>query len=309
VRSPLRPHAVVTTFTVLTLGVAMMGAVAQTTRAPARAATSACVGATAPARYDHVIWIWFENKAPVVGSSSAPYFTSLARSCGYAANYYAVTHPSLPNYLAATGGSTFGVADDNYPSAHPIAGASLFSQVAATGRQWRAYDESMPSNCALTSSGTYAVKHNPAAYYTGIRTPCRSWDVPLGSTSSGTFAQAMSAGTLPAFSFITPNLCNDMHDCSVATGDAWLSNWMPRILSSATYAAGRTAVFVTFDESDTAHHNQVSTIVVGRSVRAGTTSWTSFSHYSLLRTTEEMLGLSALRNAATAASMRSAFHL
>ena len=167
-RSRLRLPLTVITSTMLALCGALAGAVVATTPAPARAATSACVGATAPTLYDHVIWIWFENKAPVVGSSSAPYFTSLAHGCGYAANYYAVTHPSLPNYLAATGGSTFGVADDKYPSAHPIAGASLFSQVAATGRQWRAYNESMPSNCALTSSGTYAVKHNPAAYYLSL---------------------------------------------------------------------------------------------------------------------------------------------
>jgi phospholipase C len=224
-----------------------------------------------------------------------------------ATNYHGITHPSLPNYLAATGGSTFGVTDDNPPSSHPIAGASIFSQL---GARWRSYEESMPSNCLLSNSGTYAVKHNPAGYYTGIRTACGSQDVPMGSTSSGAFHTALTTGTLPAFSFVTPNMCDDMHDCSVATGDAWLSKWMTQILASPAYTAGKTAVVVTFDENDGSAGNLVSTIVIAPSVIAGTRSGTSFNHYSLLRTTEEMLGLPTTLNAsATAASMRSAFHL
>jgi phospholipase C len=246
----------------------------------------------------------------VVGSSSAPHFTSLAKSCGLATNYHGITHPSLPNYLAATGGSTFGVTDDNPPSSHPIAAASIFSQLSAAGKQWRSYEESMPSNCLLSNSGTYAVKHNPAGYFTGIRTACGSQDVPMGSTSSGAFHTALTTGTLPAFSFVTPNMCNDMHDCSVATGDAWLSNWMTQILASPAYDAGKTAVVVTFDENDGSTGNLVSTIVIAPSVIAGTRSGTSFNHYSLLRTTEEMLGLpTTLGSASTASSMRAAFHL
>jgi hypothetical protein len=268
-----------------------------------------CQGVAPPIGYDHVIWIWFENKGPVVGSAAAPYFTSLAGQCGSTSNYHGITHPSLPNYLAATGGSTFGVTDDLPPSSHPISAASIFSQLKETGRSWRSYQESMPSNCALSPSGTYAVKHNPATYYTGIRSDCSNWDIPMGTTSSGAFLRDLNADTTGAFSFVTPNLCNDMHDCSVATGDAWLKSWMTKILASRTYQGGRTAVFVTFDEDDRLSGNLVSTIVVAPSVPSGTTSGTAFTHYSLLRTTEEMLGLSTLKNAGTAASMRSAFHL
>jgi len=309
----MRPHVllrVAAPVAAVAIGLALSAPGAADARPKPRVTSTPCTGAAAPTTYDHVLWIWFENKAPVVGSSSAPYFTSLSRQCGLATNYHGVTHPSLPNYLAATGGSTFGVTDDNPPSSHPISAASIFSQVKSAGKQWRSYEESMPSNCALTSSGTYAVKHNPAAYYTGIRTDCASWDVPMGTTSSGAFLNALNGNTLPAFSFITPNLCNDMHDCSVATGDTWLSTWMPKILASSAYAAGRTAVVVTFDEDDSLHGNLVSTIVVAPSVPAGTTNGTLFNHYSLLRTTEEMLGLpTTLGNAATATSMRSAFHL
>src|SRR5437868_4291496 len=138
--------------------------------------------ATPPALWSHVIWIWMENKSydQVIGTGKARYLTELARQCGIATNYSAVSHPSLPNYLAATSGSTWGIADDGGPAAHPLAQPSIFNQVSAAGLSWRSYEESMPSNCALASSGLYAVKHNPAAYYTRIRGECRRWDIPLG---------------------------------------------------------------------------------------------------------------------------------
>ena len=157
----------------------------------------------------------------------------------------------------------------------------------------------MPSNCALSSSGSYAVKHNPAAYYTNIRTACSSQDIPLGSTPD------ISA----RFTFVTPNLCNDMHDCSVGTGDSWLSKFLPKILSSSTYTGGGTAVFITFDEDDFTSVNKVATIVVSPYTAPGTSSGTAFTHYSLLRSAEEMLGLGCLANACSATSMRSSFGL
>jgi hypothetical protein len=270
-------------------------------------ATSPCIGGTAPAAWDHVIWIVMENHsyADVVGNAAAPYETAVANACGNMTSYHAVTHPSLPNYLTMTGGSTFGVTDDNPPSAHPISGASIFSQVSDAGMQWRSYEESMTSNCQQTSSGNYAVKHNPAAYYTGITNACMQWDVPLGTTTSGNLATALTNNSLPAFSFITPDLCSDTHNCPVATGDAWLQQWLPTIFASSTYQAGRTAIFLTWDEDDNSQGNQVPLLVMAPSIVPGTAAAGAFNHYSLLRTTEEMLGLSGyIGSAATANSMR-----
>jgi phosphatidylinositol-3-phosphatase len=271
--------------------------------------TSTCGTKTArPATYAHVIWIWMENHgySDVIGSSAAPYINSLATACGLATNYTAVTHPSLPNYIAATSGSTWGIADDNPPSSHPLAGTSIFQQAGSAG----SYEESMPSNCDLTSSGTYAVKHNPEAYYTSIRSACASDNVAMGTTSSGAFATALSSGTLPRFSFVTPNLCNDMHDCSIQTGDAWLKSWVPKITGSAAYQAGNTVLFITWDEDDGQTGNHVATLVVSPYTTPGTRSGVAFTHYSLLRTTEELLGITTfLGNAASAGSMRAAFGL
>src|SRR4051794_29765732 len=253
-----------------------------------------------PSRYDHVVWIVMENHpySQIIGSSAAPYINTLAAQCGLASKYSGVSHPSLPNYIAMTSGDTQGISDDGGPSAHPLKIPSIFSQAGTGG--WRALEESMPSNCDLGSTRTYAVKHNPAAYYTNIRTACAKQDVPLGSTLD------LSA----RFTFVTPNRCHDMHDCSVQTGDTWLHGFLPKVFSSRAYRAGRTAVFLTWDEDDDSSGNHIATLVVAPSVVPATKSSTAFTHYSLLRTTEELLRLSPrLGKAASATSMRSAFNL
>ena len=260
--------------------------------------------------YRHIIWIWMENRtySSVLGSgSAAPKLSAYARKCGLATASYAVTHPSLPNYLAATSGSTGGVSSDCSPASCPQNRRSLFAQIQNAGKQWRAYVESMPRNCFGSSSGSYAPKHNPAAYFTPVRSRCRSWDVPMGG-SSGAFATALAQATLPAFSFVTPNLCHDGHDCSTSSADAWLGTWLGRITASAAYRAADTAVFVTWDEG-VGSDQHIATVVIAPTVPAGLRVTTRFTHYSLLRTTEDLLGLPRLGSAATARSMRVGFHL
>jgi phosphatidylinositol-3-phosphatase len=260
-----------------------------------------------PATWDHVVWIVFENKtyAQIIGSANAPYINLIAQQCGSASNFSAEAHPSLPNYIAMTSGSTQGITDDSDPSAHPLDAASIFAQL---GTDWRSLQESMPSNCALSNSGQYAVRHNPAAYYTNIRTACQAQDVPLASTPD------LSA----RFTFITPDLCHDMHSSScgsdtateVKNGDTWLSGFLPKVLGSSQYQAGRTAVFITWDEDDYSSTQHIATLVVAPSIPAGTTVASTFNHYSMLRSTEEMLAIGTYPGGADGAtSMRSGFHL
>jgi hypothetical protein len=272
------------------------------------------VFAKPPRGVDHVIWIWMENKPydAVIGSSSAPYENQLAAACGLATNYHAVAHPSLPNYIAATSGSGQGIADDGPPSSHPLDVASIYSQVKATGKTWRSYQESAPGNCPLAPGGQYAVKHDPAPYYPGIRSDCAIWDVPMGTTASGHFLNDLTNGTLPAFSFVTPNLCNDTHDCPVSTGDAWLRSWFDKILTSSSYRQGRTVVFLTWDEDDHSGPNRVPLIVVSPSTPVGTRSGALFDHYALLKTTEQVLGITTFLGHAgdvDTSSMASTFNL
>ena len=268
-----------------------------------------CGTATSPpaSGWEHVVWVVFENKSydQVIGSPNAPYINALAGECGLATAFNAETHPSLPNYIAMTSGSTQGITDDAEPLSHPLDVSSIFSQLSPDG--WRSLSESMPSNCSLENSGDYAVRHNPVTYYTNIRTECANQNVPLGPTPD------LSA----RFTFVTPNLCHDMHSCptqsdpdtEVQTGDAWLSTFLPQLIDSPEYQAGGTAVFITWDEGAGADQH-IATLVIAPSTPVGTTSASTFDHYSLLRTTEEMLGLTTyLGEAANAVSMRSAFGL
>ena len=274
-----------------------------TSAVPSASTAEATTPSAAPSstkKYAHVVWVWMENHTykQVIGDSSAPYETSLAGQFGTATQYASVGSPSLPNYIGATSGGTQGIADDAEPISHQLTVDNLFREVRASGGTARSFEESMPNNCLLGSVGTYAVKHNPAAYYMGgdDRAACMADDVPFSGT--------LPSGQLPTFSFVTPNLCDDTHDCPVAAGDAWLKSFLPPLLHGADYQGGATAIFVIWDEYTT-----MPNIVISPTTSAGTVTSQPFNHYSLLRTTEEMLGLPLLGRAASATSMRAAFHL
>jgi phospholipase C len=251
----------------------------------------------------------------IIGSSQAPYINSLAKQCGLATNYHNISHPSLPNYVGATAG--LGLSDlkqfksDCSPSKQCSTSApSLFSQA----KTWKAYEESMPSNCDPSDAGRYAVRHNPPLYFTSL-SGCTTFDVPYSQLGTD-----LVNNTLPSFSFVTPNVIDDMHDGTIAQGDTWLSSNLPTIFNSAEYKSGTTAVFVTWDEgeggtaddcatntTDVGCH--VATLVVSPSTVAGSSSATLFNHYSLLGTTEELLGEPKIGMASSFQTMKSAFNL
>jgi hypothetical protein len=255
---------------------------------------------TPPKTYDHIIWIWMENHSysQVIGAPAAPYETALAHQFGTAPHYASVGSPSLPNYIGATSGSTQGIADDASPASHSLTVDNIFRQVRTAGKTERSFEESMPTNCGMTSVDTYAVKHNPAAYYTAgdDRAACQSDNV--------SFSATLRPGPLPTFAFVTPDLCHDTHDCSVATGDAWLKTFLPPILATAEYRGGSMAIFLMWDE-----YTPMPNVIISPTTPPGTVVSQSFDHYSLLRTTEEMLGLPLLGKASSAASMRTSFRL
>jgi len=278
--------------TTAAVGLAFSGAPAAAKVARSAAGTS-CAGAAVP-RWRHVVVVVLENHGYTQVIGHSPYLDSLAHACGLATNYHAVSYPSLPNYLAMTGGSTFGIGDDKPPSSHPIHAPSIFGQVAS-----RSLEEGMRGTCSSTNGHLYAVKHNPQAYYVPIAKECRQNDVPLGS------APDLSA----AYTFITPNLCHDTHNCSLKAGDRFLSAFIPQLVHSAQYRAGNTAIFLTWDSDDRHQSNHVATLVIAPSIRGGTRDPHQYSHYSLLLTTEQMLGVPAIANAANARSMRPGMHL
>jgi hypothetical protein len=261
---------------------------------------------TPPATWDHVVWIWFENHGfgSVVGRAAPHIRKGLVPACGLATNYHSLAHPSLPNYIAATSGLALGALgplreDCNATGACHTGATSLF----ALAPSWGAYAESMRRPCTHVFTGLYAASHNPAVYYTTLP-DCGAQDVNLRELQP-----ALDADTLPAFVFITPNMCHSMHNCSVARGDVWLWHMVLRLTASPEYQRGSMAIFVTFDETDDSG-SRVATLVISPSTPPHTRSGRYFTHYSLLRTTEEMLGLDRLLGEARhAPSMRSAFNL
>ena len=280
-----------------------------------------------------------ESYSTVLGNTSAaPYQNQLANQCGVPTNMYNESHASLINYISATNGQSI-TTNSQFVTHNDCASnttfcnsttPSIFSQIdGAPGETWRDYAEDMPSNCYKLDTGNYAVRHNPPMYYTGL-TNCAQFDVPMGSvtTKTGAFYGDLAGGTLPSFTFITPNLIDDAHSSSTTTGDTWLSKIIPLITAGANYQNGDTTIFITNDEggSGTSDHaigedcaNQtlapsqpschIPTIVVSPYTQAGTRDATFYTHYSLLRTTEELLGLPLLGLASSANSMASGFNL
>jgi phosphatidylinositol-3-phosphatase len=216
------------------------------------------------------------------------YTAQLAQKYSVATNYHGVSHPSLPNYLALTSGSTWGIADDGW---HPLPPGGLGAQLTSAGITWRAYMEGMAGGGCTKSSYPYALKHNPFAYYGA---DCPPQIVPFSQ-----FDQDM-AGTVPNLVWITPDLCHDGHDCSTQVADTWLSQTVPKILGSSAWQNGG-LLLLTWDEGeDSANHVLTLVIHPGTIVR---TSARSYDHYSLLASVEDRLGVPRLGEAAHANAM------
>jgi hypothetical protein len=268
-------------------------------------------GGSGPAgRPTKMLTIVEENHGEQAALAQMPYLAGLSATYGRTSGYRAVAHPSLPNYLALVGGSTFGVSDDKGPAEHPVSGPSVFDQAISAGRTVTAYIEAMPAPCALTSSGRYAVRHNPWTYFAdpAERANCQAHDVPAGTPTAGRLHDDVTAGTLPTLGWVTPDLCDDAHDCPPGVADDWLRSWIPVIMGGPDYRAGRLAIVVTFDEAEESGANTVLTTLIAPGVRR-VVSPTSCSHYCWTRYAAELTGSPPLRQAAGVPSLSTAFGL
>ena len=216
---------------------------------------------------------------------SQPYTASLAQTFGVANNYHAIAHPSVPNYLALTSGSTWGVRDDGY---HSLPTRDLGTQLTNANVSWRAYMEGMTSAGCLNSPEPYDPGHNPFAYYGGR---CPNNVVPLTDLGSST----------PRFVWITPDACHDTHNCRLAVGDSWLRLEVGLIMATDAWKSGG-VLFITWDEDDGSTDNTVLTLVIARGVSHRSSSH-AYTHYSLLATIEDLLGVGRLGQAAGAKPM------
>jgi hypothetical protein len=307
---------------VLTLAAACSGSADAVPSSDAADVTSGAV--TTPAALANVKTVFVivmenHNWTDIKGNPSARYLNQLAAQGAHAENYVNVpgNHPSEPNYLWMTAGTSFGVKTDDNPSTnHQSTHAHLAALLDAAHISWKSYQEDITgTTCPLTSHGLYAPKHDPFVYYddeTGNRdvhnASCIAHNRPYTE-----LAGDLSNDSVARFNFITPNLCDDMHNdigCathdSVKNGDTWLASAVPQILGSQAYKNGG-ALFITWDESE---HGDfpIGFIALSPWVKPGYVSSTKLSHSSFLRTLQEIFAVGPfLGDAANATDLSEMF--
>lgn len=234
---------------------------------------------------NHIVIVIEENKSfsQIIGSKDAPYINELAKHGALFTQSYGITHPSQPNYLALFSGTTRGISSNTCPL--DLSGANLASELIGKGLSFTSYSESMPEpgyeGCIY---GAYMRKHNPAANWKELA----AYNQPF-SAFPADHAQ------LPTVAFVVPDQLNDMHDGSIAQGDAWLKK---NIESYAQWAMTHNSLLIiTFDEDDGSENNRIATIFVGQRVKPGQHKQ-RIDHYGLLRMVEELYGLPLLHESA-----------
>jgi phosphatidylinositol-3-phosphatase len=239
-----------------------------------------------------------EERESVIGSGRAPYVNALARRYGSMPNSYAIAHPSLPNYLALTSGSTHGIESDC--TGCGVRARNIVDQLETARISWKAYLEDVPSPCFLGAGHAgYAKKHNPFAYYADVAgSPARCSHL----VGFDRLRADLRAGRLPTYVWITPNLCDDGHDCGVGASDRFLARTVPALLREL---GPHGLLVLTWDEGSSdrgccggAAGGRIATIVAGPDVRRGARVQTPIDHYGVLAGIERALGLAPLGGAA-----------
>jgi phospholipase C len=257
-------------------------------------------------KFDHVVVITFENKAyqKVIGNPYMPTFNRYARDYTLLTQFYAVTHPSLPNYIAMVGGNTFDIQENCVDCF--IDAPSLPDLIEASGRTWKTYQEDMQTPCGLGSQddNEYVQKHNPFVYFDSIRLDearCNRSVVPLKDLQKD-----IDAGTLPNFVFITPNICNDAHDCKALVTDAWLHDFADRLIPALEKESSNYLIVLNWDEGqdDTSccglpelGGGRIAVVLISPLVKKHFQDSTPYSHYSLLKTISKSWDLQYLGHA------------
>ena len=274
------------TAALLTLPLALMCGFRDPSGRPTRSST--------PVAHRKIALIVEENHpyGTIVGSKQAPYINgTLIRHGALLTRYYAITHPSLPNYLALDSGSTQGCTSDVCGS---YRARDLGGQLTRARKSWAGYMESMPGPCVRTTVRLYAAKHNPFVHFTDVlKNRCASHVVPM---------PRKMPTSLHRFTWITPNLLDDMHDGTIQRGDTWLKDHVPAIMRGL---GPNGLLIVTWDEGSSSQRaSHVATILYGPIVRKGIRVSAKTNHYSLLRLMESRLRLAHLAKARRATRIR-----
>lgn len=265
-----------------------------------------------PASSSHVVVVLLENASysEVIGSSSMPFLNSLANQYALATNYFANTHPSLPNYFMLTAGQI--VTYDNAFSG-TVSGDNIVRELNNAGRSWKVYAESLPSVGYLGNDvPPYIRHHNPFVYFSDVAgSPAQQQNV----VPFTQFATDLGGGSLPNYSFVVPNELNDAHSCPasnpacttsdrLSTADHWLQSNIGPLLNNASFSSDGLLVIV-FDEaaqSDIQNGGgHIAMVLAGPGVKGGYRSTSMYQHESTLRMTLKRLGVGNFPGASASA--------
>src|SRR5436309_775715 len=291
----------------LVSGVAAGGPVTITATSEGQSGTAAVTVTTSTgAQFGHVFVVTEENTDYVdVTISSMPYLTGLAAQYGLATQYYANTHPSIGNYFELATGQV--LTNDDASSTIENVPNIVRSRVGA-GKTWKSYAESIPNACYLGGdTGGYARKHNVFALLSDVANDPTGQACNLAPCTQ--FATDLANGTLPTFSNIVPNLCNDAHDCSLSTADSWLQTNIAPLIASPVFQQDGLLIIV-FDEAGGDNTNgggRIVWVAVSPKAKRGYQSTTLYQHQSTLRLILKGLGVNVFPGAAASAPDMSEF--
>jgi phosphatidylinositol-3-phosphatase len=266
------------------------------TGAAATLAASITVGAgTGTAPFGHVVIVVEENAnyASAVGNTATmPYLNSLIASYGLATQYYADTHPSIGNYMMLTTGQVLTNDDSETPTSFPVSVNNVVRELAANGKTWKAYAEDLPSvGYTGGDTGNFAIRHVPLAYLSDVQDSAAGKQTLVPFTQ---FATDLAGGELPNYSFVTPNLCDDAHNCGLNVADAWLKANIAPLLGSSFFKDDGLLI-ITFDESsndNTDGGGRIAAVLISpKFSKPGYQSTTLYQHQSTLRLMLEGLGI------------------
>jgi hypothetical protein len=263
--------------------------------AAATLATSITISAAVSAApFGHVVIVVEENAnyASVVGNTAMPYLNSLIGSYGLATQYYSNTHPSIGNYMMLVTGQVLTNDDSETPTSFPVSANNVVRELSATGKSWKAYAEDLPSvGYTGGDTGNYAVRHVPLTYLTDVQNSAAGKQTLVPFTQ---FAADLASGQLPNYAFVTPNLCDDAHDCGLNVADTWLKTNIAPLLTSSPFKDDGLLI-ITFDESgndDTHGGGRIAAVLISpKFSKAGYQSTTLYQHQSTLRLMLEGLGI------------------
>ena len=256
---------------------------------------------TLPA-FKHVFVVVEENNnySSVIGNSSMPYLNGLAKTYGLGTQYYANTHPSIGNYFLLTTGQII-TNNDGYTGT--VTADNVVRHLMTAGKTWKSYEENLPyAGYVQPDVDLYARRHCPLSYFSDV---INSSSEKRNLVPFTQFANDLASGHLPQYSCITPNLCNDAHNCSLATADGWLKKNIAPLIGSSTFKNGGLLIIL-FDESsnDNTHGGgRVAWVAVSPQFsKMGYKSTTLYQHQNTLRLMLQGLGVTAFPGAARSAS-------